>query len=431
MTMTETMLEQIAIDARPLDSPWFKRPYKHLNFIPDIEAAAGFSLPDLSIPDAQAILEQSMTDRRIPIPSDRTLPKLLDKLCSLYLEPQCKEPTWICQQPECLSPLAKSFAHPSNKQLVAARAELFVDGKEIVNTYEEENSPYEQRRKFLKQQSYSTGISIEPDTETIQVDESYLAALEAGLPPTGGWGCGIDRLVMLMTGKKRIADTLSFGTLRNVVAVSKNKASLPEIVPDVGQFGTSSGVPSASEGSDHSGEVHGSPARGAESSVSPPDDIVPLEEERPPQNGIVHPVQGQQPQNGNIHSIQGQPFQYGIVHPVQRQPPQNGIIHPVQGQQLQNGIIHPVQWQPPQDGIIHPVQGQPPQNGIVHPARGQPPQNGIIHPVQGQSPQNGIVHPARGQPPQNGLMHPDDENSPRELIPDMGLTEGSSDRSGQ
>jgi lysyl-tRNA synthetase class 2 len=118
-----------------------------------------------------------------------------------------------------MSPLSKSFIHPTapNAQPVAARAELFVLGREIVNCYEEENSPFEQRRKFMVQQAYASGeAGIAIDDEAMSVDEDYLKTLEWGLPPTGGWGCGIDRLVMLFAGKERIGDVLSFGSLRAV-----------------------------------------------------------------------------------------------------------------------------------------------------------------------------------------------------------------------
>ena len=110
--------------------------------------------------------------------------------------------------------------HPDNQQRVAARAELFIEKQEFVNTYEEENSPAEQRRKFEEQIQYH-GEYHGGDREST-VDESYLQALEWGLPPTGGWGCGIDRLCMLFAGTKRIADVLSFGTLRNVVGLRQS-----------------------------------------------------------------------------------------------------------------------------------------------------------------------------------------------------------------
>lgn len=87
-------------------------------------------------------------------------------------------------------------------------------GTELVNAYEEENSPIDQRRKLVDQ------LAHRDDENRALMDESYLEALEWGLPPTGGWGCGLDRLVMLFAGSNRIGDVLPFGTLRNVVALS-------------------------------------------------------------------------------------------------------------------------------------------------------------------------------------------------------------------
>ena len=81
--------------------------------------------------------------------------------------------------------------------------------------YEEENSPFEQRKKFIEQAQWRD------DENSGVIDEGYLEALEWGLPPTGGWGCGVDRLCMHFAGAGRIGDVLSFGNLRNVVGLAK------------------------------------------------------------------------------------------------------------------------------------------------------------------------------------------------------------------
>ena len=207
-------IAHILTDCRALRPPKidFRSPLPRLDFIPAIEAVIGKQLPELTSPQAQAQLILLLNECGVPLPSRPTLPRLLDKLSSKYLEPQCFGPTWIVYHPECLSPLSKSFTHPDNQQRVSARAELYARNTELVNCYEEENSPTEQRRKFEEQLQYHEG---DPDAG---IDEKYLEALEWGLPPTGGWGCGIDRLCMLFSGTNRIADVLSFGTLRNVVA---------------------------------------------------------------------------------------------------------------------------------------------------------------------------------------------------------------------
>ncbi|KAI9374836.1 hypothetical protein BJX61DRAFT_246478 [Aspergillus egyptiacus] len=189
----------------------FSSPFRRIDFISGIEESIGRKLPDLTSPEAFEQVVQLFKDLSLQPPSKPTLPRLLDELCSTYLEPQCIHPTFIVNPPECLSPLSKSFIDPATNQRVAARAELFIEGREIVNTYEEENSPFEQRRKFEDQLRYSKDTD-----EPAEIDEEYLAALEWGLPPTGGWGCGIDRLVMLFTGAKRIGDVLPFGNLRHI-----------------------------------------------------------------------------------------------------------------------------------------------------------------------------------------------------------------------
>ncbi|KAI2481217.1 Lysine-tRNA ligase [Pyrenophora tritici-repentis] len=194
----------------------FTHPFAQLPFIPTIEKSCGRTLPDLSSPNASEELIQLFNELDLAIPPNPTLPRLLDALAEMYIEPLCKNPTFITQHPEALSPLSKSFVDEATGQRVASRVELFIHGREYVNAYEEENSPFEQRRKFMQQLDFHTegGGAI---------DESYLEALEWGMPPTGGWGCGLDRLVMLFASKKRIADVLPFGTLRNVVSISKKK----------------------------------------------------------------------------------------------------------------------------------------------------------------------------------------------------------------
>ncbi|KAL8648921.1 MAG: hypothetical protein Q9226_005790 [Calogaya cf. arnoldii] len=190
------------------------KPFRRIDFIKDLQRLIDASLPDLKSPTAEAEVIKIFHDKDIPLPQSPTLPRLLDRLQSKYLEPSCQQPTWITNHPECLAPLAKSFVHEG--QLVSARGELFIFGKEVVNTYEEENSPVEQRKKFEEQLKYRN------DDNRSTVDESYLEALEWGLPPTGGWGCGIDRLVMLLSGTDRINDVLPFGNLRNVVSLGKS-----------------------------------------------------------------------------------------------------------------------------------------------------------------------------------------------------------------
>jgi lysyl-tRNA synthetase class 2 len=222
VSMTEDLLSGLAAHIHKLKEDGkctlaptevnFSAPFHRIDFITGIEEATGRSLPNLTAEDAVPKTLQLFEDLSLLPPELPNLPRLMDKLCSTYLEPQCQRPTFIINPPECISPLSKSFTHPTRGQQVAARCELFILGREFVNAYEEENSPFEQRRKFQEQLLYSKAINEEGE-----IDESYLQALEWGLPPTGGWGCGIDRLCMLFTGTQRIGDVLPFGNLRAVV----------------------------------------------------------------------------------------------------------------------------------------------------------------------------------------------------------------------
>jgi lysyl-tRNA synthetase class 2 len=219
METTQSLLTKLSQDIKSLNAQLgtlnpatvdFCHEFKRIDFIPALEAAMGETLPELHAEDAACRVSQLLTKLSIPTPALPTLPRLLDKLCAEYLEPLCLGPTYIINHPECMSPLAKSYQHETCNQIVSARAELFVNGWEMSNMYEEENSPFEQRRKFEEQL-----LHRDPEMPG-EVDEDYVKVLEWGLPPTGGWGCGIDRLCMLMTGARRIGDVLSFGNLRSV-----------------------------------------------------------------------------------------------------------------------------------------------------------------------------------------------------------------------
>ncbi|KAK3382480.1 class II aaRS and biotin synthetase [Lasiosphaeria ovina] len=212
------------LDSLPaIDVDAFRGPFTQMEFIPSLESSLGCRLPDLSSETARedlaAILESKDIAVERPLP---TLPQLLDRLSGLYMEPHSLEaPLFITNHPMCMSPLSKSFMCPKTGQAVSARTELFVRGRELANMYEEENDPAAQRQKFLDQAKHR--LPLNPDGPVI-IDESYVQALESGLPPTGGWGCGIERLVMLFSGASRISECLSFGNLKNVMGMSTLRA---------------------------------------------------------------------------------------------------------------------------------------------------------------------------------------------------------------
>jgi lysyl-tRNA synthetase class 2 len=139
---------------------------------------------------------------------DRTWPQLVDDLLSKYVEPEIRNPVFVIDYPIELSPFAKR--HRSEPGLVE-RFEVFADRMEFGNAFTELNEPDEQRGRFEAQVRYAS----EGDEETQPMDEAYLSALEQGMPPTGGVGLGIDRLVMLMTGRRSIREVVLFPAMKD------------------------------------------------------------------------------------------------------------------------------------------------------------------------------------------------------------------------
>ena len=132
-------------------------------------------------------------------------------IISLFFEEFCEEkliqPTFVMDHPIEISPLTKK--KPENPELVE-RFELFIYGREMCNAYSELNDPIDQRERFKAQEE----LLAQGDEEANHTDEDFLNALEIGMPPTGGIGYGIDRLVMLLTNSQAIRDVLLFPTMK-------------------------------------------------------------------------------------------------------------------------------------------------------------------------------------------------------------------------
>jgi lysyl-tRNA synthetase class 2 len=159
--------------------------------------------------DRDALVAAIAASDRVELTTeDRTWAQLVDDLLSKYVEPEIRDPVFVVDYPVELSPFAK--AHRSEPGLTE-RFEVFADGMEFGNAFSELNDPDEQRARFEAQVRHAAA----GDEEAQPFDEAFLAALEYGMPPTGGVGVGIDRLVMLMTGRRSIREVVLFPAMRD------------------------------------------------------------------------------------------------------------------------------------------------------------------------------------------------------------------------
>uniref|UniRef100_A0A3B5B1K5 Lysine--tRNA ligase n=1 Tax=Stegastes partitus TaxID=144197 RepID=A0A3B5B1K5_9TELE len=188
----------------------FTPPFKRVSMTHDLEKIMGVKFPPSDSYDSaetRKFFDELCAQKGVECPPPRTTARLLDKLVGDYLEVTCINPTFICDHPQIMSPLAKW--HRSQKGLTE-RFELFVMKKEICNAYTELNDPIRQRELFEQQAK----AKAEGDDEAMFIDETFCTALEYGLPPTAGWGMGIDRLTMFLTDSNNIKEVLLFPAMK-------------------------------------------------------------------------------------------------------------------------------------------------------------------------------------------------------------------------
>jgi lysyl-tRNA synthetase class 2 len=153
-------------------------------------------------------LRSAMLKLNMDIDPEKDRGKLIDELLSTFVEPNIVQPTFLIDYPLVLSPLAKK---KTDNERFVERFEAFVAGMEFANAFTELNDPIDQRQRFLEQQKQRQA----GDEEAVAIDEDFIRALEYGMPPTGGLGIGIDRLVMLLTDQHSIREVILFPQLKD------------------------------------------------------------------------------------------------------------------------------------------------------------------------------------------------------------------------
>ena len=210
MTFTENMLEQIctAVNGKPeveIDGNIisFKAPFRRLPILDAIKEKTGFDCDGKTEEDIRAFC----LSKGMEVDETMGKGKLIDELFGEFCEGTFIQPTFITDYPVEMSPLTKMHR---SKPGLTERFELMVNGKELANAYSELNDPIDQELRFVEQMR----LADKGDDEAMIIDHDFLRALQYGMPPTFGIGIGIDRLVMLLTGKFAIGEVMLFPQMK-------------------------------------------------------------------------------------------------------------------------------------------------------------------------------------------------------------------------
>lgn len=211
MSFTEKLLETvcIAVNGKPereIDGNIvsFKAPYRRLPILEAIKEKTGYDLEGKSEEEIREVCKKLNLEQ---VDETYGKGKMIDEIFGEFCEGTYIQPTFITDYPVEMSPLTKMHR---SKAGLTERFELMVNGKELANAYSELNDPIDQEERFKEQMR----LADKGDDEAMVIDQDFLRALQYGMPPTSGIGIGIDRLVMLMTGKTTIQEVLLFPQMR-------------------------------------------------------------------------------------------------------------------------------------------------------------------------------------------------------------------------
>ena len=214
MSMVESLINHLALKINgSSEIAWgdhkinLSPPWPRLSLREELLNRAGIDIDEY--PDDQS-LSQKARELGLDVTNLENRGRLIDKMLGDFIEPHLIQPTFLIDYPEVMSPLAKS--HPSKPGYVE-RFEAYIAGMEIANSYSELNDPVIQRTRLEGQEQIR---DMYGDDELDRLDEDFLTAIELGMPPTGGLGMGIDRLVMLLTEEISIRDAIIFPHMRTL-----------------------------------------------------------------------------------------------------------------------------------------------------------------------------------------------------------------------
>ena len=210
MELVEEIIRNAAKCIGDLKINWGKlkidlsKKFEKKSFYALLEEATGVDIEKMDKSEMLTVCK----DNNIEIEDNCNVGQMLDGLMSTLVEPNLIAPTFVIDYPKSISPLAKLKRDGSDN--IVERFELFIGGAEFANSFSELNDPIDQRSRLEEQSK----LRDQGDEEAQPIDEEFIRAMEVGMPPTGGVGIGIDRLIMLLTNNHWIRDVILFPTMR-------------------------------------------------------------------------------------------------------------------------------------------------------------------------------------------------------------------------